>query len=310
MAKNSQKRDFTFSSFLLNLTSLPPTPAHPAHSLLQGLSYEFLKTSLPAVSTRSEKDNNGLLNVGFNATLDVQCTISPKTAVGIYFEVVTPGGTPFQPDSRGLIHKRTPTPDSASPNLLHEGCQTINKRRHPYIHGQRGQWLPPRLQQRKNPNGCTSQMSYYTSLRPLNQLLQRHLSPSTVEYNYEIAAHHDTRRYVAQRVRDQPRNEVAGNLIAINQLSGIPYAQIQGFRAPFLHYSVNTLRMLKQMIFEYDTSATSSVPVTDPVVPLALTSLKLARHKQDGRPWDTLRLCHISSRSTHLLAFEKDSLLR
>ncbi|KAL9940559.1 hypothetical protein V8E36_000047 [Tilletia maclaganii] len=89
-----------------------------------------------------EKDDNGQLNVGFNATLDVQCTkeikvsglighavsankksasvgeteigigqtsawklcsISPKTAVGIYFEVVTPGGTPLQPGSRGLI---------------------------------------------------------------------------------------------------------------------------------------------------------------------------------------------------------------
>ncbi|KAL9940125.1 hypothetical protein V8E36_000830, partial [Tilletia maclaganii] len=114
-----------------------------------------------------EKDDDGLLNVGFNATLDVQCrteikvsglighavsankksasvgeteigisqtlawklcSISPKTAVGIYFEVVTPGDTPLQPGSRGLIKKRTPIPDSASPNLLHEGCQPINKR--------------------------------------------------------------------------------------------------------------------------------------------------------------------------------------
>ncbi|KAK0519622.1 hypothetical protein OC834_006186 [Tilletia horrida] len=111
------------------------------------------------------------------------------------------------------------------------------------------------LQQRKNPNGCTPQMSYYTSLSYTNYF---NVTSLAVQYNYEIADHTMT------HVGDPPTNEVSGNLQAINSLAGIPYSAIQGFRAPFLNYSVNTLKMLKQMQFEYDTSATSSIPVTDP----------------------------------------------
>lgn len=88
------------------------------------------------------KDEKGDLNMGFNATLDIQCTkelkvsglighaissnkksgsvgeteigiggtsawkmcsITPRTSIGAYFEVVTPAGQPLQPGSRGLI---------------------------------------------------------------------------------------------------------------------------------------------------------------------------------------------------------------
>ncbi|SPO23108.1 probable SEC23 - component of COPII coat of ER-golgi vesicles [Ustilago trichophora] len=88
------------------------------------------------------KDDQGHLQMGFNATLDVQCTkelkvsglighavsankksgcvgeteigigqtsawklcsLTPRTSAGIYFEVVTPPGQPMQPGSRGLI---------------------------------------------------------------------------------------------------------------------------------------------------------------------------------------------------------------
>ncbi|PWN47806.1 protein transport protein SEC23 [Violaceomyces palustris] len=88
------------------------------------------------------KDDQGHLQMGFNATLDVQCTkelkvsglighavsankksgcvgeteigigqtsawkfssVTPKTSAGVYFEVVTPAGQPLQPGSRGLI---------------------------------------------------------------------------------------------------------------------------------------------------------------------------------------------------------------
>ncbi|KAE8266226.1 hypothetical protein A4X09_0g6124 [Tilletia walkeri] len=111
------------------------------------------------------------------------------------------------------------------------------------------------LQQRRNPNGCKPQMSYYTSLSYTNYF---NVTSLAVEYNYEIADHTMT------HVGDPPASEVSGNLQAINSLAGIPYNDIQGFRAPFLNYSVNTLKMLHQMQFEYDTSATSSVPVTDP----------------------------------------------
>ena len=60
-----------------------------------------------------------------------------------------------------------------------------------------------------------------------------------------------------------PQDEVSGNLIALNQLAGIPLSSIIGFRAPFLNYSVDTLKMLHQMGFTYDSSASASIPVTE-----------------------------------------------
>ncbi len=89
-----------------------------------------------------EKDGEGHLRMGYNATFNVQCTkelkvsglighavsnfrksgcvgeteigigqtsewkicsLTPRTAVGVYFEVVTPAGQPLQPGSRGLM---------------------------------------------------------------------------------------------------------------------------------------------------------------------------------------------------------------
>jgi len=58
--------------------------------------------------------------------------------------------------------------------------------------------------------------------------------------------------------------EINGNLIALNALAGIPLNAIQGFRAPFLNYSVDTLKMLASSGFTYDTSSAASIPVTDP----------------------------------------------
>lgn len=58
--------------------------------------------------------------------------------------------------------------------------------------------------------------------------------------------------------------QVSGNLIALNALAGIPFSKIQGFRAPFLNYSVDTLKLLAQSNFTYDSSASAAVPVTDP----------------------------------------------
>ena len=65
-------------------------------------------------------------------------------------------------------------------------------------------------------------------------------------------------------VGSPPEDEVKGNLIALNQLAGIPLSSISGFRAPFLNYTVDTLKMLAQMGFTYDSSASASVPVDDP----------------------------------------------
>ena len=59
-------------------------------------------------------------------------------------------------------------------------------------------------------------------------------------------------------------DEINGNLIALNALAGIPLKAIQGFRTPFLNYSAHTLQLLAQAGFTYDSSATSSIPVTNP----------------------------------------------
>jgi hypothetical protein len=58
--------------------------------------------------------------------------------------------------------------------------------------------------------------------------------------------------------------EVNGNLIALNALAGIPMSEIRGFRAPYLNYTVDTLKMLAAAEFLYDSSASAATPVTDP----------------------------------------------
>ncbi|KAK7051762.1 family 4 carbohydrate esterase [Favolaschia claudopus] len=110
------------------------------------------------------------------------------------------------------------------------------------------------LAQRKNPNGCPPRMTYYTSLTNTNYSL---VTDWFVAGN-EIADHTMT------HVGDPPADEINGNLVALNALAGIPIDSIRGFRAPFLNYSVNMLKHLVDVGFTYDSSATSSIPVTDP----------------------------------------------
>lgn len=59
-------------------------------------------------------------------------------------------------------------------------------------------------------------------------------------------------------------SEINGNLIALNTFAGIPLSAINGFRAPFLNFTLGTMQELKASEFLYDSSATSSVPVGDP----------------------------------------------
>lgn len=61
-----------------------------------------------------------------------------------------------------------------------------------------------------------------------------------------------------------PASEINGNIIALNALSGIPMSAIKGFRAPFLNYTSETFHLLSAAGFIYDSSVTSSIPVTDP----------------------------------------------
>jgi hypothetical protein len=65
-------------------------------------------------------------------------------------------------------------------------------------------------------------------------------------------------------VGSPPANEINGNLIALNALAGIPLDAIKGFRAPYLNYTAETLQLLADVDFTYDSSSSSSIPVTDP----------------------------------------------
>jgi hypothetical protein len=110
------------------------------------------------------------------------------------------------------------------------------------------------LAQRKNPNGCPVKMTYFTS----NQYTDYSLVTEWYVAGNEIADHTMT------HVGSPPSEEINGNLIALNALSGIPMSALKGFRAPFLNYSVDTLKELYKSQFLYDSSAPASVPVTDP----------------------------------------------
>ncbi|KJA28359.1 hypothetical protein HYPSUDRAFT_155525 [Hypholoma sublateritium FD-334 SS-4] len=109
------------------------------------------------------------------------------------------------------------------------------------------------LAQRTNPNGCPIKMTYFTSLNYTNYTL---VTDWFVAGN-EIADHTMT------HVGTPSSDEIDGNLIALNALAGIPLSSIQGFRAPFLNYSVDTLKLLANAQFTYDSSSAASIPVTD-----------------------------------------------
>ncbi|KAJ7508382.1 hypothetical protein B0H11DRAFT_2304226 [Mycena galericulata] len=110
------------------------------------------------------------------------------------------------------------------------------------------------LAHRQNPNGCQPKMTYFTSLNYTNYTL---VSDWYVAGN-EIADH--TMTHVAQ----PPSGEIDGNLIALNALAGIPLKSIIGFRAPYLNYSVDTLKLLAAAGFTYDSSSAAAIAVTDP----------------------------------------------
>ncbi|KAK7063548.1 family 4 carbohydrate esterase [Favolaschia claudopus] len=110
------------------------------------------------------------------------------------------------------------------------------------------------LGHRQNPNGCAPKMTYFTSLNFTNYTL---VTDWFVAGN-EIADHTMT------HVGTPPKGEIDGNIIALNALAGIPLKSIIGFRAPFLNFSVDTLKLLVAAGFTYDSSAPAATPVTDP----------------------------------------------
>lgn len=108
--------------------------------------------------------------------------------------------------------------------------------------------------QRVNPNGCPVKMTYFVTTQYTNYSL---VTDWFVAGN-EIAGHTMT------HIGAPPSNEINGNLIALNAFAGLPINAIQGFRAPNLNFTVNTLTQLYNAEFLYDSTGVASLPVTDP----------------------------------------------
>ncbi|BGP43339.1 hypothetical protein JCM10449v2_007370 [Rhodotorula kratochvilovae] len=102
---------------------------------------------------------------------------------------------------------------------------------------------------RRNPNGCTPRMTYFTSLSYTNYSM---VTEMYVNNNTEIADHTMT------HAGKPNSSEVYGNLKALNAFAGIPMSDLIGFRAPLLSWDGSTLEHLHNASFVYDSSMTSA----------------------------------------------------
>ncbi|KAH6911134.1 hypothetical protein BKA70DRAFT_53629 [Coprinopsis sp. MPI-PUGE-AT-0042] len=110
------------------------------------------------------------------------------------------------------------------------------------------------LAHRRNPNGCSPKMTYFASLEYTNYSL----ITDWYAAGNEIADH------TMSHVGSPSAEEINGNLITLNALAGVPLKAIKGFRAPYLNFTSETLQILKESQFLYDSSASAVVPVTAP----------------------------------------------
>ncbi|KAI1320725.1 hypothetical protein EDD11_010259 [Mortierella claussenii] len=109
-----------------------------------------------------------------------------------------------------------------------------------------------------NPNGCPIKATWFAQ---------------TIYSDYSLiqqwyAAGNEVADHTMNHIGTPPAEEVVGNRKAINAFSGIPFAKLNGFRAPFLNYSDGTFNILGQENFLYD-SSTAAVP-TDAFWPYTL----------------------------------------
>ncbi|KAF8931781.1 hypothetical protein BGZ58_007408 [Dissophora ornata] len=100
-----------------------------------------------------------------------------------------------------------------------------------------------------NPNGCPIKATWFAqTLYSDFSLIQQWYASGN-----EVADH------TMNHLGTPPADEIIGNRKAINAFSGIPFAKLNGFRAPFLNYSDGTFAILGQEKFLYD-SSTNAVP--------------------------------------------------
>ncbi|KAG2200221.1 hypothetical protein INT47_009859, partial [Mucor saturninus] len=98
-----------------------------------------------------------------------------------------------------------------------------------------------------NPNGCPGRGTWYVSMQYTDfSLVQQWYSSGN-----EIADHTFT------HVGTPSDQEITSCREMLNTYGGVPNGKIQGFRAPFLNYTKETLNRLSKLGFLYDSSASA-----------------------------------------------------
>ncbi|CAO3611433.1 unnamed protein product [Mucor hiemalis] len=103
-----------------------------------------------------------------------------------------------------------------------------------------------------NPNGCPGHGTWFVSMQ--------YTDFSLVQQWY--AAGNEIADHTFSHVGSPSAQEIASCKSMLNTYGGIPTSKIQGFRAPFLNYTKDTLSNIAQQSFLYDSSASA---VTDDV---------------------------------------------
>ncbi|KAI8334427.1 hypothetical protein BC941DRAFT_454603 [Chlamydoabsidia padenii] len=99
-----------------------------------------------------------------------------------------------------------------------------------------------------NPNGCKAKGTWYVSMQYTDfSLVQQWYAQGN-----EIADHTFT------HVGTPSAQEISSAKAMLHEYGGIPLHKIQGFRAPFLNYTADTLKQLSQQQFSYDSSSSAS----------------------------------------------------
>ncbi|KAI8371499.1 uncharacterized protein BYT42DRAFT_580470 [Radiomyces spectabilis] len=98
-----------------------------------------------------------------------------------------------------------------------------------------------------NPNGCPARGTWFVSMQ--------YTDFSLVQQWY--AEGHEVADHTFSHVGSPSDQEIASCKKMIMEYGGVPSSKIQGFRAPFLNYTKDTLGHLAQQGFLYDSSASA-----------------------------------------------------
>ncbi|KAK4512848.1 uncharacterized protein ATC70_003556 [Mucor velutinosus] len=101
-----------------------------------------------------------------------------------------------------------------------------------------------------NPNGCPGHGTWFVSME--------YTDFSLVQQWY--AAGNEVADHTFSHVGTPSAEEISSTKSMLNAYGGIPNQKLQGFRAPFLNYTKDTLNILSQQGFLYDSSSSA---VTD-----------------------------------------------